>query len=211
MSFGYSADIMLIDGKKYIVIDVSENVHPIFCADFTITSEIPYDRQYTPSTVNRRGYNLLYRVENGQLYATKTCYYYNEPFSSAEQKLTLNGYFVIAKLRNDHWGWGNLFGGVIEYIDYTFPFELLFENGILKEMRDISSAPKEYDKLVESNRYALGYLRAHRKKIALKYLKGSYYEAPYYIRERSYPEGIEIRLLDDTYELYKKRAKTKDK
>lgn len=106
MSFGYSADIIIIDGVKYVVIDASKDVHPILCADFTINSITPYDAKYTPNTNNRRGYNLLYRIIDGQLSATKACYYYGDPFSSDEQKLILDGSFVIGEIEQDHIGWG---------------------------------------------------------------------------------------------------------
>lgn len=37
--------------------------------------------------------------------------------------------------------------------------------------------------------------------IAVKYLKGCYYKVPYYVRESSYPDGVEIRIENDPYGL----------
>ena len=44
MSIGHIADIIIIDGIKYIVFDVSKDTHPILCSDFTFNSVTPYDK-----------------------------------------------------------------------------------------------------------------------------------------------------------------------
>ena len=201
MSFGYSADIMIIDGIKYVVIDASKGVHPILCADFTFTSTPPYDTKYTPSTNNRRGYNLLYRVVDGQLFATKTCYYITEPFSSDEKRLILSGYFVIGEIEQNHVGWGHLFGGVDDFELFDTAYEIFFENGVLTYMTDISSAYQEYHQFKESHKCSMQALQKKQTEIAIKHLKGCYYEAPYYIRESSYPDGEEIRIMNEPYGL----------
>ena len=203
MSFGYSADIIIIDEIKYVVIDASKGVHPIFCSDFAFNQIPPYDKKYTPSTNNRRGYNLLYRIIDGKLFATKTCYFYAEPFSSDEQRLVLNGSFVIGKIEQDHVGWGHLFGGVEDYVDFDTAYEIFFENGILTDMRDISSAYQEYHKSDRPRKYRRKDI-IEKEKIAVKYLRGCYYEAPYYVRESSYPEGDEIRIWNDPYDILTK-------
>lgn len=201
MSIGYSADIMIIDGVKYVVIDASKGLHPILCADFPFISTPPYDAKFTPSTNNSGGYNLLYRVIDGQLFSTKTCYFYAEPFSSDEQKLILNGSFVIGKIEQDQVGWGHLFGGVNDYVDFDTAYEIFFEKGILTNMTDISSAYQEYLQFAESHECSRQALWKKKKEIAVKHLKGCYYEAPYYVRESSYPDGDEIRIYNEPYDL----------
>lgn len=68
-------------------------------------------------------------------------------------------------------------------------------------MRDISSAYQEYHQLEESHKYSRKILREKKTKIAVKYLSGCYYEAPYYVRESSYPDGKEIRIWNEPYDL----------
>lgn len=201
MSIGYNADIMIINGVKYVVIDASKGVHPILCADFPFTSTPPYDAKFTPSTNNSGGYNLLYRVIDGQLIATKTCYFYAEPFSSDEQRLVLNGSFVIGEIEQNHVGWGHLCGGVEQYVDYDRAFEIFFENGMLTEMRDVSSAYQECHHFSDSHRCSRQTLLKKKTEIAIKHLKGCYYEAPYYVRESSFPDGDEIRIWNEPYDL----------
>ena len=118
--------------------------------------------------------------------------------------MILNGSFVIGKINQEHIGWGHLFGGVDDYVIYDNTYEIFFENGILTDMTDISAANQEYIQLEKSHKYNQRKLREMKPKIAVKYLKGCYYEAPYYSRESNYSDGDEISIWNDPFDLLTK-------
>ena len=115
--------------------------------------------------------------------------------------MILSGFFVIGKIEQDYIKCGNLFGSVYEYVDFDTAYEVFFENGALNDMTDISSAHQEYHQFANSHKCSRQALWKKKAKIAIKHLKGCYYEAPYYVRESSYPDGKEIRIMNEPYEL----------
>lgn len=195
MSTSCSTDSFTLDGVEYVVIDISEYAHPILCADFIM----PCEFQYNPGTNNRRGYVADYELIDNKLYGTKVIYLGGEPVSSKKLFVDFTGAFVIAFI--SHSGrYGGLYCGVEYYIYFDRAFELIFQNGILIEKRDLSAAKIEFEQLVNSKRYGSGFIEAHRIKIARKHLKYSYHSHQYTHRETSMLVMNQLDLMDDCYD-----------
>ncbi len=68
-------------------------------------------------------------------------------------------------------------------------------------MIDVSFAHQEYHQFEKSQKCNRQIICEKKTEIAVKYLKGCYYEVLYYVRESSYPDGDEIRIENEPYGL----------